>query len=916
MSLDQIELETSGKWERLKKEEAIAKLESIKDVKQYLAKLSPKDSASRLANPEIQKQITAFLEKSANNALSKNLEKFNAKKFDTDGEKGLDTYEFERFSEAMKWAIAQIVALDGMWAFERVHNESQETGWTTPDKLIAGWIDIWKHILWEKWSASFTEEIMKKVGTISPEEFHKMSEKPFSLSIEGCKDMAILLAKELGSGVEDMVRFLTNIPAWLILLPRYLSYRVDSNSSDIQKKTEWDIKLTELVESNSSLGIVELLGEKWIAMIGHLASMMKSGKQGDIATLLVTIAGLLAGGAGAVKVASSMARKSAVRVAREAGSVGRTVEWRAMRNTLKDVSKTAEEVAKVAGKVDSIVSGNAAIGKLTKVVAGGVKKVAPSMWSAANDAGNMSELERARATKEAKKIADAVGTMEMQGTGTHGPATWPRMSANPYGSKSTKRLREEQAYAKSGVDPMEVLKNARLGDAERIEKAEQILGRTLDMWEQLAIEHIHKNISKWIYTNNSGDLQKMYDAWESMTHHKRTTDIAQNKTQYAEFRKLVENGILWTDANILTSTHTPSAWKVPEATKPSHDAFHNPEITAETERILGEINKKWDIEFIEKLLSGKPIHQAYLNTLVHEYSKTHGLDPVKLDIFIKDIFEISGYVGNQSDMYAHAIAFSKEKTMRWLLWNLTNISARDMIAHVSEWIEASGELLKAFLKNGSPHEKESFLQLLIGNDALRVNILGSNKAEDLLRVISENTQNRGALVATIINDQTLMKKMAPEHLKTMDTIVEKMVKENWLNGWLIEIFRTKLALARDAKSPKNRIANFLQNGDDNTAKLLWVPFSSERLAWNMIFEDYRLVDNGNTKQLNMLIRWEANFFHTFTLGNFFNLSFWDLEKSIQKEFIEKYVSPPGGKYHSLLEEFPRFQKELQNQGMI
>ena len=93
-----------------------------------------------------------------------------------------------------------------------------------------------------------------------------------------------------------------------------------------------------------------------------------------------------------------------------------------MRNTLKDVSKTAGKVAEVAGKVDNIVSGTAAIGKLTKVVASGVKKVAPSLGHAANDAENMSELDRARAKKEAEKVAETVGTMEMQGTGTHGPA--------------------------------------------------------------------------------------------------------------------------------------------------------------------------------------------------------------------------------------------------------------------------------------------------------------------------------------------------------------------------------------------------------------------------------------------------------------------------------------------------------------
>jgi hypothetical protein len=30
------------------------------------------------------------------------MEKFNAKKFDTDGEAGLDNFEFEKFSDAIK----------------------------------------------------------------------------------------------------------------------------------------------------------------------------------------------------------------------------------------------------------------------------------------------------------------------------------------------------------------------------------------------------------------------------------------------------------------------------------------------------------------------------------------------------------------------------------------------------------------------------------------------------------------------------------------------------------------------------------------------------------------------------------------------------------------------------------------------
>lgn len=58
------------------------------------------------------------------------------------------------------------------------------------------------------------------------------------------------------------------------------------------------------------------------------------------------------------------------------------------------------------------------------------------------------------------------------------------------------KIKMEQAYAKSGVNPLEIQINAMLSDTERIAKAEKLLGRSLDTWENLAIFHIHENISK------------------------------------------------------------------------------------------------------------------------------------------------------------------------------------------------------------------------------------------------------------------------------------------------------------------------------------------------------------------------------------------------------------------------------------
>ena len=86
----------------MEKKDAVRQLEDIKDIKKYLEKLSTKERENRFKNPEIQKQVALFLENAANNKLPKHLEKLNSKKFDTDGESGLDQFEFEQFSTAMK----------------------------------------------------------------------------------------------------------------------------------------------------------------------------------------------------------------------------------------------------------------------------------------------------------------------------------------------------------------------------------------------------------------------------------------------------------------------------------------------------------------------------------------------------------------------------------------------------------------------------------------------------------------------------------------------------------------------------------------------------------------------------------------------------------------------------------------------
>ena len=826
MSLDTIELETSGKWEKMEKKDAVRQLEDIKDIKKYLEKLSTKERENRFKNPEIQKQVALFLENAANNKLPKHLEKLNSKKFDTDGESGLDQFEFEQFSTAMKWSIEQIIALDGITGFDRAHFESkQEGGWSNPDKWIAEKADLLKLAFWEWWIGQLTDDTIKKLWTLSEEEVHTMSEKIFSpTNTESWKELAIILGKELGNGVEWLLKFLSNIPAGIILLPRYMGYRIDANSADITKKTEGEIKLTELVEENNSLAIVDLLGEKWIQMVQELWKMMKSGKQWDIAKVLVTIAGLIAGWAGVIKFVSSRARKTAVNNARKAGSEWRTVESRNMRNWLKEVSKTAGRVAEVANKVDSIVS-TAWTWHIINMVWGRISEDANKK---VEQTKNRTKVEKSKDLPTAIKLNEDIA------------------------NEAKVRGVDENLVRKERLIKNEWLSSEQ---ADRVIVAHAIRRK----WEGLGKYGI-SSLKEKIKTMIEGD------GW-------LTIDQARNmlKKWYA--------GVI-----------------------------------EDTEKILQKINIH-GIDSLTDAIEWKKITQPQLNAMVSEYSKEYGFDPKKLDTLLRDTFDISGYDGDQASMLQQAIAYTKETQLKWLISKIKDISANTILDHLKWWSEWNEDLVRAFLKDGNPSTKKDFLKALETNDSLRNNILTGKLGWDFIKVLWENYTTQNKLITNIIGDEKLLKTLSSETLKGLDSILSKMMQENIITGGFADTLKTKLGLARNANSPANKIAYFLQNGDEKIAELLRVT-STEKNVWNMLFDNLRSTDNWIIQQLNMVKRWEPSFFNVNDLGNFFNGNFWDLEKWVQKEFVKAYITPTDGKYHTVLEQFPGFKRKLEEKGFI
>lgn len=319
MSLNNLQLEAEGQGERVREEvlaQTSTELHDLDKQVQDVATSKGQEVADSInVTPQLEADVAEFIRAAVNNELDEYTGEFNAEAFDKDGEAGLDQFEFKQFSQSLDTAIDQIILLDGLGAFADVHEDSATDSWYEVDKhaanglnaLTDGALDL---MIGDDKDGSLAEKLLNGLD-LSDAEIQEMKDKPFSLtSGESWKELGILLALELGEGVEDIIRFLINIPSAAILIPRYTALRVQLNSSDPQEAAEAEVILDELVEQNPALGLLNLLGEDGIQAVKSIAAMMTSGKQGDIALTAVSIAGLFAGGAGAVRLGARMSKMS------------------------------------------------------------------------------------------------------------------------------------------------------------------------------------------------------------------------------------------------------------------------------------------------------------------------------------------------------------------------------------------------------------------------------------------------------------------------------------------------------------------------------------------------------------------------------------------------------------------------------
>lgn len=446
MEFEWLKIEETWKWEKIEKSQAEIKLKEIWDIKKHLENTtnsSNPDIKQKLeSNTKMQWEILQFIEDAANNKLSWGLDKFNSKNQDKDNESGLDSFEFANFEKSVNWAIDQIIKLDWVKDLQATYDDTNDKWWlSSPDKWLANklWVSDNINDLLKWWS--FTEEWLKKLW-LSEEDLKKMSDNQFDItSASSWKELWILTTKELWEWAESILKLLLNVLPSIILLPRYMAYRVESNASDTKEAEVWQIKLDELSSQNPALEMLNLLWEKWVEMLQKLWEMVKSGKQWDIAMMLVSIAWLIAWWAWLVKTWAKMARKEAVMSARAAWREARTATWREMRNSIRDLWNQAGKVADKANKIDDTLSWVNAIKTVWKVAWWIWTNEAWKQIEAANDASNkvekvteLSDKEKLYYSNFTDKVPDSLKAED--------PVAW----INKDGTISYNKAKLEQEY--------------------------------------------------------------------------------------------------------------------------------------------------------------------------------------------------------------------------------------------------------------------------------------------------------------------------------------------------------------------------------------------------------------------------------------------------------------------------------------
>ena len=244
----------------------------------------------------------------------------------------------------METSLQHILDLGGMEAFEEIAQDIA----TDIDRYSAT-----KHLEKLTKGRSVTDWVSDNVTDISPEEREHFLGAKFG-EADFWPGVAYSISNEVPTMAEDILKFIIDAPfAATVGLAQYSYYQ-------FRDGTEYDMKVQAMVDAHPLIGLVHLIadekGRESASQIIDQLGSPSSWTAGGIVLTITAIAGLLAGGAGAVRLAARAGSK----VVREGGRASRIAQ---------KVERGASKAQRGLEKVDRVftASERAATGALGKV---------------------------------------------------------------------------------------------------------------------------------------------------------------------------------------------------------------------------------------------------------------------------------------------------------------------------------------------------------------------------------------------------------------------------------------------------------------------------------------------------------------------------------------------------------------------
>ncbi|PCI25720.1 hypothetical protein COB57_00705 [Candidatus Peregrinibacteria bacterium] len=348
-SVGKMDLESQGRGEK------ITNTESVQKIKDLFAR-----KVSRIEDEQLKKDIRDFLIRSALNTSSQKslVDKYGASKFDIDGEKGLDKFEFNNFCDFLNNGINHIIHLKDFDTFLSV------------EKDIASDVESFSpqaYLRQVTGGRSVTDIAIGSTFDISPEESKKLLGARWK-DDNFWSGVGFALAKEAPQMIEDVAMFLGDI-AFLastggVVVAQYLYYRGRENLAwtDVSSYS-YKMKVDAMGKEHPLFGLFNLIGSRGGDIVAQFWEKLKNPGEWTAEGLVVSITsiiGLVAGGAGAVR--------GSAKIAAKIGSKGGRIA-----KVLGKVEKRAAQVQRHASRADDFL--NIPIAKAGEVIQKGVRKI-------------------------------------------------------------------------------------------------------------------------------------------------------------------------------------------------------------------------------------------------------------------------------------------------------------------------------------------------------------------------------------------------------------------------------------------------------------------------------------------------------------------------------------------------------------